>query len=317
MDPATGTTTRKRARTNDSVVPAESGFVQDPEAGDSGGDDDEDEDGKPKDKKAGRRKIKIEFIQDKSRRHITFSKRKAGECFPSWCMPGGTHAESFTGIMKKAYELSTLTGTQVLLLVVSETGLVYTFTTAKLQPLVTQPEGKNLIQSCLNAPAGQPPSSMPVGQPLGRQSGPPPVNAPGGLTIGDDDGEEDSDGGERSKRARRSSDDGSADLHPATSAGSQGIPSPQQQHPARVSPIPPPQQQTPPVGSPSQAPPQLPAQQPQGARGPPGPYGGPPPPGGYHQDPNVYNMSYPNNPPGYWAGQQQQGMPPGQQYPRQ
>ncbi|KAF9046615.1 SRF-type transcription factor (DNA-binding and dimerization domain)-domain-containing protein, partial [Panaeolus papilionaceus] len=79
-----------------------------------------------------RRKIKIEFIQDKSRRHITFSKRKAGMC----C----------------AYELSTLTGTQVLLLVVSETGLVYTFTTAKLQPLVTQPEGKNLIQACLNAP---------------------------------------------------------------------------------------------------------------------------------------------------------------------
>ncbi|ODO00013.1 hypothetical protein I350_06633 [Cryptococcus amylolentus CBS 6273] len=45
-----------------------------------------------------RRKIKIEYISDKSRRHITFSKRKAG-------------------IMKKAYELSILTGTQVLLLV--------------------------------------------------------------------------------------------------------------------------------------------------------------------------------------------------------
>ncbi|KAI9277620.1 hypothetical protein BY458DRAFT_432857 [Sporodiniella umbellata] len=85
------------------------------------------------DKRTGRRKIKIEYINDKSRRHITFSKRKAG-------------------IMKKAYELSTLTGTQVLLLVVSETGLVYTFTTPKLQPLVTKPEGKNLIQSCLNAP---------------------------------------------------------------------------------------------------------------------------------------------------------------------
>lgn len=80
-----------------------------------------------------RRKIEIRFIQDKSRRHITFSKRKAG-------------------IMKKAYELSVLTGTQVLLLVVSETGLVYTFTTPKLQPLVTKPEGKNLIQACLNAP---------------------------------------------------------------------------------------------------------------------------------------------------------------------
>lgn len=50
----------------------------------------------------------------------------------------------------QAYELSVLTGTQVLLLVVSETGLVYTFTTPKLQPLVTKPEGKNLIQvSCL------------------------------------------------------------------------------------------------------------------------------------------------------------------------
>jgi len=64
-----------------------------------------------------------------------------------------------------------LTGTQVLLLVVSETGLVYTFTTPKLQPLVTKAEGKNLIQvisqcphtnalaltpltqACLNAPS--------------------------------------------------------------------------------------------------------------------------------------------------------------------
>ncbi|CAM1502096.1 Fc.00g040800.m01.CDS01 [Cosmosporella sp. VM-42] len=91
-------------------------------------DDDDDEKGSRE-----RRKIEIKFISDKSRRHITFSKRKAG-------------------IMKKAYELSVLTGTQVLLLVVSETGLVYTFTTPKLQPLVTKAEGKNLIQACLNAP---------------------------------------------------------------------------------------------------------------------------------------------------------------------
>jgi pheromone receptor transcription factor len=97
-------------------------------------DDDDDED-----EKGGRerRKIEIKFISDKSRRHITFSKRKAG-------------------IMKKAYELSVLTGTQVLLLVVSETGLVYTFTTPKLQPLVTKAEGKNLIQACLNAPEPTP-----------------------------------------------------------------------------------------------------------------------------------------------------------------
>lgn len=43
-------------------------------------------------KKAGRRKIKIEFIQDKSRRHITFSKRKAGimkkVCSPVRCVVG-------------------------------------------------------------------------------------------------------------------------------------------------------------------------------------------------------------------------------------
>ncbi|CAG8435297.1 5542_t:CDS:2 [Diversispora eburnea] len=75
----------------------------------------EEETGTKNEKRAGRRKIKIEYIDDKSRRHITFS-------------------------------------TQVLLLVVSETGLVYTFTTPKLQPLVTKPEGKNLIQACLNAP---------------------------------------------------------------------------------------------------------------------------------------------------------------------
>ncbi|KAI9088795.1 hypothetical protein DFS34DRAFT_561688, partial [Phlyctochytrium arcticum] len=80
-----------------------------------------------------RRKIKIEYIEDKSRRHITFGKRRVG-------------------IMKKAYELSTLTGTQVLLLVASENGHVYTFATPKLQPLITKPEGKHLIQTCLNAP---------------------------------------------------------------------------------------------------------------------------------------------------------------------
>ena len=56
----------------------EDAFIADHDAVDSAGDDDDDDE-KPKDKKAGRRKIKIEFIQDKSRRHITFSKRKAGK----------------------------------------------------------------------------------------------------------------------------------------------------------------------------------------------------------------------------------------------
>jgi pheromone receptor transcription factor len=96
--PPTSPTMRKRQRTLDHVgnvspgdghaippagVPAvgDDAFITDHDAIESGADDDE-EDGKPKsDKKAGRRKIKIEYIQDKSRRHITFSKRKAGMLF--------------------------------------------------------------------------------------------------------------------------------------------------------------------------------------------------------------------------------------------
>jgi hypothetical protein len=49
----------------------------------------------------------------------------------------------------------------VLLLVASETGHVYTFATPKLQPLITKPDGKNLIQSCLNAPEVAPVAPQP------------------------------------------------------------------------------------------------------------------------------------------------------------
>ncbi|ETE66326.1 Serum response factor, partial [Ophiophagus hannah] len=61
----------------------------------------------------------------------------------------------------RAYELSTLTGTQVLLLVASETGHVYTFATRKLQPMITSETGKALIQTCLNSP-DSPPRSDPT-----------------------------------------------------------------------------------------------------------------------------------------------------------
>lgn len=61
-------------------------------------------------------------------------------------------AESETDILPQAYELSTLTGTQVMLLVASETGHVYTFATRKLQPMITSESGKQLIQTCLNSP---------------------------------------------------------------------------------------------------------------------------------------------------------------------
>ncbi|CAF3299894.1 unnamed protein product [Rotaria socialis] len=81
-------------------------------------------------KTLGRVKIKMAYIDNKIRRYTTFSKRK-------------------TGIMKKAYELATLTGTEVMLLVASETGHVYTYATAKLQPMITSETGKALIQTCL------------------------------------------------------------------------------------------------------------------------------------------------------------------------
>lgn len=45
-----------------------------------------------------------------------------------------------------------MTGTQVMLLVASETGHVYTFATRKLQPMITSESGKALIQTCLNSP---------------------------------------------------------------------------------------------------------------------------------------------------------------------
>lgn len=63
-------------------------------------------------------------------------------------------------LILQAYELSTLTGTQVLLLVASETGHVYTFATRKLQPMITSETGKALIQTCLNSP-DSPPRSDP------------------------------------------------------------------------------------------------------------------------------------------------------------
>ena len=49
--------------------------IKRPRVSAAAGDDDDDDDDKPG---RERRKIDIKFIQDKSRRHITFSKRKAG-----------------------------------------------------------------------------------------------------------------------------------------------------------------------------------------------------------------------------------------------
>ncbi|KAG8849053.1 hypothetical protein FRB96_000953 [Tulasnella sp. 330] len=84
-------------------------------------------------RRARPRKIPITFIQDEHRRNTTFNSRKAE-------------------IIKMAYELSVLTGTELLFLAASETGLVSSFATAKLQPLVTEPKGKDLIKGYLDTP---------------------------------------------------------------------------------------------------------------------------------------------------------------------
>ena len=82
-------------------------FINDQDANDSAGDDDEDDEKPKSDKKTGRRKIKIEFIQDKSRRHITFSKRKAGPSFFPCFLVESTHPyPTCLGIMKKVSFLS-------------------------------------------------------------------------------------------------------------------------------------------------------------------------------------------------------------------
>ncbi|XP_049848699.1 uncharacterized protein LOC126316448 [Schistocerca gregaria] len=77
----------------------------------------------------GRKKIEIKYIDKKLKRQITFSKRKSG-------------------MMKKIRELATLTGTQALLVLVSETGHFYSYATSKLRSLVTD-ERKNIIKQAL------------------------------------------------------------------------------------------------------------------------------------------------------------------------
>lgn len=103
-------------------------------------------------KTKGRVKIKMEFIDNKLRRYTTFSKRKTGIMKKVKHEAGASLDTCSPAYPYQAYELSTLTGTQVMLLVASETGHVYTFATRKLQPMITSDAGKALIQTCLNSP---------------------------------------------------------------------------------------------------------------------------------------------------------------------
>jgi hypothetical protein len=71
----------KPTQSSPAVPISEDAFVGFNPEDEGSGSDEDDESGsgsKKKGKHSGRRSIKIEYIKDKSRRHITFSKRKAG-----------------------------------------------------------------------------------------------------------------------------------------------------------------------------------------------------------------------------------------------
>ncbi|EPY50171.1 MADS-box transcription factor Map1 [Schizosaccharomyces cryophilus OY26] len=72
----------------------------------------------------------VQYIQDPFKRQTSFKKRKAG-------------------LFKKANELFMLTGSEVMVIVVSETGLVHTFSTPKLEDVVKSPEGQKVISHSL------------------------------------------------------------------------------------------------------------------------------------------------------------------------
>ncbi|KAI9219441.1 hypothetical protein BC828DRAFT_349356, partial [Blastocladiella britannica] len=81
---------------------------------------------------AAKRRPPNQYIQEKAKRHITFSKRKAG-------------------LLKKANELACLTGTEILLLVASEAGTIFFHATDKFRQLVEPPDARRRISQCLYA----------------------------------------------------------------------------------------------------------------------------------------------------------------------
>ena len=81
--------------------------------------------------KPPKRTTAIQYITGKSKRHVTFSKRKAG-------------------LMKKAQELAVLTGSQALVVIASETNHIYTFSTPGLKPILTDDKCRSFLLSCLS-----------------------------------------------------------------------------------------------------------------------------------------------------------------------
>jgi SRF-type transcription factor (DNA-binding and dimerisation domain) len=80
--------------------------------------------------KGGKKKIRLEYITNKIKRSVSFSKRKKG-------------------IMKKAFELNVMTGSEMIIIIASETGHVYTYSTPKLKNVLKEQQ-KNIQDSLVN-----------------------------------------------------------------------------------------------------------------------------------------------------------------------
>ena len=92
-----------------------------------------------KKKKKGRQKIKIEYIQDRARRNITFTKRKAG--IMKKVLFTNNPISNF-----KAFEMAKLTGSEVLLVIADDHKHIFSFATPKLHPVVNSEPGQSLIK---------------------------------------------------------------------------------------------------------------------------------------------------------------------------
>jgi hypothetical protein len=97
---------------------------------------------------SGRKRIDIEFIPTKLKRQVTFSKRKQG-------------------LMKKLWELTTLTGTEAVLVLVAETGSVYSMATKQFEPLVQGDKApvRQLVSSWSHNSSSTPKRTVPTGRP--------------------------------------------------------------------------------------------------------------------------------------------------------
>ena len=70
--------------------------------------------------------------------------------------------------MKKAHELTVLTGAQALLIIASDTNHIYTFATEKLRPMISEEQCRTMLHSCLSQSQPLPQSAATLGLGIGR-----------------------------------------------------------------------------------------------------------------------------------------------------